>query len=384
MNLSFQKVFYVIATFIGLFAILILAKAVLIPIAFAFLIAFILFPVVRKFESWGANEIVSASLSILGLALIIGGGVFLFSNQVILLSEDLNHFKIKILDVFADATLLINKNIGFLPHHLEKGELLDKIKNWLSGSAGSLLSQAFNNTASFVLGLLMSVIYTFLILIYRNGLVRALTSFYPQEHRERAFKMFKSVQQVGQKYLLGMMVVLVILGFVNSIGLWIIGIDNPFLFGFLAAVLAIIPYAGTLLGAAIPILYSFITFDSIWMPITIAIFFWLVQVIESNFLTPKIVGGNLKLNALTSILSIIIGASVWGIAGMILFLPFAAMLKTVCEQYIELKPFALLIGEKNYNTKEVNDKFSGKWFKKIKTWFSKFRTSLKKNKLTDE
>jgi predicted PurR-regulated permease PerM len=377
MNLSFQKVFYVIATFIGLFAILILAKAVLIPIAFALLIAFILFPVVRKFESWGANEIVSASLSILGLALIIGGGVFLFSNQVILLSEDLNHFKIKILGVFADATLLINKNFGFLPH-LEKGELLDKIKNWLSGSASSLLSQTFNNTASFVLGLLMSVIYTFLILIYRNGLVRALTSFYPQEHRERAFKMFKSVQQVGQKYLLGMMVVLVILGFVNSIGLWIIGIDNPFLFGFLAAVLAIIPYAGTLLGAAIPILYSFITFDSIWMPITIAIFFWLVQVIESNFLTPKIVGGNLKINALTSILSIIIGASVWGIAGMILFLPFAAMLKTVCEQYIELKPFALLIGEKNYNTKEVNDKFTGKWFKKIKTWFSKFRTSLKK------
>jgi predicted PurR-regulated permease PerM len=377
MNLSFQKVFYVIATFIGLFAILILAKAVLIPIAFALLIAFILFPVVRKFESWGANEIVSASLSILGLALIIGGGVFLFSNQVILLSEDLNHFRIKILGVFADATLLINKNFGFLPH-LEKGELLDKIKNWLSGSASSLLSQTFNNTASFVLGLLMSVIYTFLILIYRNGLVRALTSFYPQEHRERAFKMFKSVQQVGQKYLLGMMVVLVILGFVNSIGLWIIGIDNPFLFGFLAAVLAIIPYAGTLLGAAIPILYSFITFDSIWMPITIAIFFWLVQVIESNFLTPKIVGGNLKINALTSILSIIIGASVWGIAGMILFLPFAAMLKTVCEQYIELKPFALLIGEKNYNTKEVNDKFTGKWFKKIKTWFSKFRTSLKK------
>jgi predicted PurR-regulated permease PerM len=377
MNLSFQKVFYVIATFIGLFAILTLAKAVLIPIAFAFLIAFILFPVVRKFESWGANEIVSASLSILGLALIIGGGVFLFSNQVILLSEDLNHFKIKILGVFADATLLINKNFGFLPH-LEKGELLDKIKNWLSGSASSLLSQTFNNTASFVLGLLMSVIYTFLILIYRNGLVRALTSFYPQEHRERAFKMFKSVQQVGQKYLLGMMVVLVILGFVNSIGLWIIGIDNPFLFGFLAAVLAIIPYAGTLLGAAIPILYSFITFDSIWMPITIAFFFWLVQVIESNFLTPKIVGGNLKINALTSILSIIIGASVWGIAGMILFLPFAAMLKTVCEQYIELKPFALLIGEKNYNTKEVNDKFTGKWFKKIKTWFSKFRTSLKK------
>jgi predicted PurR-regulated permease PerM len=377
MNLSFQKVFYVIATIVGLFAILILAKAVLIPIAFAFLIAFILFPVARKFEFWGANEIVSAILSILGLFLIVGVAIFLFSNKIIQLSEDLSDFKVKILNVFADATLFINKNIEFLPQ-LEKGELLDKIKNWLNESAGALLSQTFSSTANIIFGLLTSIIFTFLILIYRKGLIRALVSFYPQEHREKAFKMFKSVQQVGQQYLFGMMVIVLILGLVNSVGLWFIGIDNPFLFGFLAAVLALIPYAGTFLGSAIPVLYALISYDSIWMPITIAIFFWLVQLIESNYLTPKIVGGNLKINAFTSIISIIIGASIWGIAGMILFLPFAAMLKTVCEQYIELKPFALLIGEQNYKTKDVNDKFSGKWFKKIKTLFSKFRTSFKK------
>ena len=372
MRLSFQKAFYVIATVVGLFAILILAKGVLISLAFAFLIAFILFPVARKFESWGANEIMSAFLSIIALFLIIGGGIFLFSNQIIQLSENLTDFKEKILEVFADATLFINKNIGFFPQ-LERGELFDKIKDWLNESAGKMLSQTFSGTADFIIGLLTAIVFTFLILIYRNGLVRAFVSFYPQENRKKAFKMFKSIQQVGQQYLFGMMVIVLILGFVNSVGLWIIGIDNPFLFGFLAAVLAIIPYAGTLLGAAIPVLYSFISHDSIWMPITIIIFFWLVQVIESNFLSPKIVGGNLKLNALTSILTIIIGASVWGIAGMILFLPFAAMLKVVCEEYEELKPIALLIGARNYNSEDGNDKSIGKWFKKIKTWFSKFR-----------
>jgi len=377
MHLSFQKVFYIIATVICSFTILILAKAVLIPIAFAFLIAFILFPVARKFEFWGANEIVSAILSILSLFLIVGAAIFLFSNKIIQLSEDLIDFKVKILNVFADATLFINKNIEFLPQ-LEKGELLDKIKNWLNESAGALLSQAFSSTVNIIFGLLTSIIFTFLILIYRKGLIRALVSFYPQDHREKAFKMFKSVQQVGQQYLFGMMVIILILGFVNCVGLWIIGIDNPFLFGFLAAVLALIPYAGTILGSAIPVLYALIYYDSIWMPITIAIFFWLVQLIENNYLTPKIVGGNLKINAFTSIISIIIGASIWGIAGMILFLPFAAMLKTVCEQYIELKPFALLIGEKNYNTIDLNDKFTGKWFNKIKSLFSKFRTSFKK------
>ncbi len=379
MHLSFQKLFYVIATLIGLFAILILAKAVLIPIAFAFLIAFILFPVARKIESRGANEIVSAMLSILGLFLIIGGTLFLFSNQIIQHSEDLTDFKGKILGVFADATIFINKNIQLFPP-LEKGELLEKIKNWINKSAGSLLSQTFSSTANIIFGLITSIIFTFLVLIYRNGLVRALVRFYPPEHRERAFRMFKSVQQVGQQYLFGMMVIILILGLVNSVGLLIIGIDYPFLFGFLASVLAIIPYAGTFLGAGIPILYSFISTESIWMPITIAIYFWLVQLIESNFLTPKIVGGNLKINAFTSILSIIIGASVWGIAGMIIFLPFAAMFKTVCEEYEELKPIALLIGEENYNPKDINDNFIGKWVKKIK---NKFPTIFKKNESTD-
>ncbi len=368
MHLSFQKVFYAIATVVGLFAILVLAKPVLIPIAFAFLIAFILFPAVRKFESWGANEIASASLSILSLLLIIGGGIFLFSNQIIHFSEDLINFKGKVLNVFADATLFINKNFEFLPQ-LEKGELLDKLKSWLSESANVLLSQTFSSTTNVIFGILTSLIFAFLILIYRKGLVRAFVSFYPLEHREKAYKMAKSVQKVGQQYILGMMVVIFILGLVNSIGLWIIGIDSPFLFGFLAGILAIIPYAGTILGAAIPILYAFISYDSLWMPISIAIFFWAVQFIESNFLTPKIVGGNLKINPLASILSIIIGASVWGIAGMVLFLPFAAMLKVVCEEYEELKPVALLIGEQNNKKKDVNVKFIGRWFKKIKTFF---------------
>jgi predicted PurR-regulated permease PerM len=380
MHLSFQKVFYVIATIVGSITILILAKPVLIPIAFAFLMAFILFPVARKIESYGANEIVAAFLSILGLFLIGGAAIFLFSNQIIQLSENLSDFKVKILNVFADATLFINKNIEFLPK-LEKGELFDTIKNWLNESAAALLSQTFSSTANIILSLITAIIFTFLILIYRKGLVRASVSFYPQEHREKAIKMFKSIQQVGQKYLFGMMVIVLILGFVNSVGLWIIGIDNPFLFGFLAALLALIPYAGTFIGSAIPVLYALVHYDSFWMPITIAIFFWLVQLVESNYLTPKIVGGNLKINALTSIISIIIGASIWGIAGMILFLPFAAMLKTVCEEYVELKPLALLIGDQNYNSTDKKDKFSGKLLEKIKSLFSKFGDSSKKSKV---
>ncbi len=370
MHLSFQKLFFTIASVFSIFAILILAKAVLIPLAFAFLVAFILYPVCQKFEAWGANKIFAAFISLFSLFLIIGGGLFLFSTQIIDLSANLAEFKDKILDIFTDLSLFVNKNLSFVPQ-LDKGELYDKLRSWLNNSVGTLVGQTFSGTAAFLTGLVSTVVFTFLILIYRSGLVNAFVQFFPEDNREKAHNMFKSVQQVGQQYFFGMFIIVILLGFMNSAGLWIIGIDNPFLFGFLAALLAIIPYAGTLLGAAIPVIYAFMSYDSIWMPFSIALFFWGVQIIESNFLTPKIVGGNLKVNALTSILSIIIGASVWGVAGMILFLPFAAMFKVVCEEYDELKPLALLVGEKNYADTEGDDKPSliKKWTEKIKGLF---------------
>jgi predicted PurR-regulated permease PerM len=192
--------------------------------------------------------------------------------------------------------------------------------------------------------------------------------------------MFKSVQQVGQQYFLGMSLIIILIGLVNSIGLWFIGIDNPFLFGFLGATLSIIPYVGTTFGAIIPVTYAFVSHDSGWMAIAVGFLFWGVQMITDNFLTPKIVGNSLKVNALTTILSLIIGAAVWGVAGMILFLPFVAMLKVVCEEYEELKPVALLIGNQNYREKDGSGKFISKWLEKIKSYFSKLYIAFKKNK----
>ncbi|NBC83400.1 MAG: AI-2E family transporter [Bacteroidetes bacterium] len=346
MNLSFKNIFYVLASAFGLFAFLVLAKPMLIPLAFALLISFILLPLTKKFEYWGVNSIFSALFSILGVVLLLSGGIFFLSTQIIQLSTKFAEFQDKILQIFTQATLYMNNNFGFLPT-LEESELIDRLKDWLAESSGLLVSKTFNNTASFVGGLVSVIIFTFLFLIYRNSFTHAFTCFFPTNKRTKAFQMFKKVQLVGKKYLFGMTVLIIILGTASSIGLLIIGIDNPFLFGFLAGILAIVPYIGTLIGAAIPVLYAFLFYDTIWKPIAVIILFWFIQSIESNFLSPKIVGRSLNVNALTVILSIIVGASVWGVAGMILFLPFTAMFKTVCEEYEELKPMALLIGEQN-------------------------------------
>lgn len=77
----------------------------------------------------------------------------------------------------------------------------------------------------------------------------------------------------------------------------------------------------------------------------------------------------MRINALAAILSLIVGAVVWGIAGMILFLPFTAMLKVVCDEYKELKPIALLIEDQNHHEAGVHRNFLGRWIAGIQDRF---------------
>jgi predicted PurR-regulated permease PerM len=353
MSISFQRLFYAIATIFAMFAFLILAKVILIPLAFALLISFILYPVCKRFEKWGMNMIIAALLSIILVFSIFVLGIYLFSRQLIVLSNNISQFQDRLVTLFADITLFINKNFQFIDN-IGKDELFDKIKLWFNQSSGYLATETFSSTASFIGGFFLAIVYIFLFLIYRRGFVKALVLFFPIDQRSQVVGMFKKVQQVGKKYLFGMFTMVAIIGFINSIGLWIIGIDNPFLFGFLGAIMSIVPYVGTVLGAVIPVLYAVVSYDTIWPAISVAILFWAVQLLTDNFLAPRIVGGSLNVNAFTAIFSLIVGASVWGVAGMILFLPIAAILRVICDEYSQLRPIALLIGEQNVKKSKDN------------------------------
>lgn len=343
---------------------MVLAKAVLIPLSMALLISFILLPVVKKFESWGINNLLAAFLSLLIMILIIGGSIFLFSNEIMRLSEEVHNFTGKLMDALTELVVYINVNFNFIDT-LKRDELVEKGKDWISKSSGSMVKNTFNSTASLVAGILTTIIFAFLFLIYRRGLTKAFVAFGDEENKDRIYTMLKNIQNVGKKYLSGMFLLIIILGFANSIGLWIIGIDSPFLFGFMAAILSIVPYVGTTLGATIPVLYSFMSSDSLWVPVSVMFLFWGIQTIESNFLSPKIVGSSLNVNALVAILSLLVGASVWGIAGMILFLPFAAMLKVICEEFEPLKPVAMLISN-DISGKKSDGTVLRKWINKAK------------------
>ena len=147
------------------------------------------------------------------------------------------------------------------------------------------------------------------------------------------------------KFIKGMLVVYIIVGFLNSIGLLIIGIPYPFLFGFSASILTFIPYIGIIVSSLLPITVAWITFNSIWYPIGVIAVFLLVQLLEAYIIFPYAVGSRLKINTLAILVMVIAGGILWGAAGMILFIPFISILKLIADRSENLKFLSFLLSD---------------------------------------
>ena len=142
-----------------------------------------------------------------------------------------------------------------------------------------------------------------------------------------------------------MVLVYLIVGILNSIGFWAIGLPNAVYLGGLAAVLTFFPYIGIMIGGLAAVIVAWTTFDSIGYPLAVVGILGFVQYLEANVIFPLIVGYQLKINPLATFIAIIVGGIIWGGAGMILFVLFAAILKILSDHIEELRPLAILIGE---------------------------------------
>ncbi|SNS99811.1 Predicted PurR-regulated permease PerM [Ekhidna lutea] len=345
MNISFSKFFYGVASIIGITAILYFGKVLLVPLCFAMLFAFILYPVVKWLTTRGVKKVVGIILALGSVFIVLIGILVLFSAQIIDMASQYSNFLDKLNSTLEKSVAFLNDKVQIIPD-IESQTILEKLTSVFSDSSFLIISDTVNVTSSFLSFVVLSVIYSFLILFYSEHLTEAISRFSPRKNKKYFLNMLRQVQKVGQQYFTGMMLLILILGVLNTTGLLLLGLDYAFFFGFLAAVMAIIPYVGTTLGGLIPTLYAFVTYDSYWYPVGVIAIFWFIQFIEGNFLNPRIVGGNMQINALFSIFSLIAGSVIWGVAGMILFLPMVAMLKVVCSHYEELEPVAALIGER--------------------------------------
>ena len=333
-------------------ALMYFGRSVFVPLAFSVLIAFVIYPICSGLERLGIGRVWAILIGELAVFLLLGAVVFLLIWQF---GEFLDQWPL----INARLQAAINRvnQIVVKQYAIPAEDQLGYLQSLVFENTNRLFAFLQNLLFLSATGLVMLVLipfYTALILYYRSLWIKAIVAATGEEHRQKVLRLVRGSVQKYFDFVKGMLLVYLIVAILNSIGLAILGVPHPILFGVIASVLTFIPYFGIVVGALLPMAVSWVTFDSIWYPIGVVAIFTLIQYLEANFIFPLAVSVKLKVNTLVSIVAIFAGAVIWGAAGMILFVPFLGILRLIAKEIEGWEPLAIFLGDGSEDRLEEN------------------------------
>jgi predicted PurR-regulated permease PerM len=344
----YQKLAYILFS-IGLLSVaLYFGRELILPILFSVLLATLLLPVTRFLRKKKLPRVLSILLPLI-LTIILGGGVIYFlSAQVIHFSDDLPALKERLGEVADSIQGWVNSwsHISIYKQNEYIGQGIDNLKEKAPQIAG--------NTVGSITGILTYVVllpvYTFLILYYRNVIKTFIVMSFSNGSdsngsEQKVNDILTDAVVISQKYISGLLIETTIVFTLNTIGFLILGVKYAIFMALLAALLNLIPYVGMLTANIICMVITLISADAISSVIWVGIVLGVVQIIDNNFGMPLIVGNKVKINALVTIIGVLIGGALSGVPGMFLAIPVLAIIKVICDKVEALKPWAVLLGD---------------------------------------
>jgi putative heme transporter len=314
---------------------IVLVRDIIIPLAFAGLFAIVLNPIVTRVEK-KTGSIFSIIIVMLASLLILLLIIWLVVNQLTSLVASLPGLEEKFFNMVAASSTELHSRFGIGVE--EQIQMLKDGAADLSTYLGGLLV----STSYLAYFFIQVPIYIFLFLLYRDK----FEEFFLAYNADKSMKWKKDIEGVVRGYISGLTIVVLIAGILNSIGLFALGIEHAFFFGFLSGTLTLIPYIGITIGAALPALFALVTKDSAWYAVGVIAVHASVQFLEGNFISPRVTGSRISVNALAAIVALLVGGTLLGIAGMILAVPAVGIFKILVASMPGLKPFVILLEDK--------------------------------------
>ena len=339
---GYVRFFVILLTCIAIFLILIVAKSIFIPIALAVILAFLLRPLAAWLERWKIPRGLSAVISIIVIFILLGGFFYFISIQVRNIARDLPEIGDNLSKLFDRGNQFLEDNFGIAQQE-QTQYLKDSLNTAFQGSS-AIFSSTLSATTEFFAELTLTLISLFFFIYYRDFFLRFLHKIVAPSHHPKLIKILHDIEYVVRSYILGLLTVVFILAVLNTVGLMFFGLDYAIFFGVFAAMLTIIPFLGVFIGSILPILYAFVTKDSLWYPLGIAGMFWVIQFLEGNFITPNIIGNRISVNPFAIIVALFVGGMMWGPVGMILSVPTTAILKVIFSNIEPFHPYGFLLG----------------------------------------
>jgi len=320
------------------FVILAWAEVLIIPLLFAIIFSSMLFPIGLQLEKWGLHKGLASFISVLVAGILLA----LFLTVVI---TQLLHLVGQGPQLVQKMSALVDRAETYVSQHWHW-----HIKKTLqSAFQVDHLSQYFSSTMSFTANLVsqfvLVLLFSFFLLYFRVFFLEFFYKAFASSDKQLIDDTIEKIYLVIQDYLIGLLKVIAIIGTLNSIGLWSLGIESPLFFGFLGGILVIIPYIGILIGSALPFLVALVTKDSNWYAVGVLGVFFFVHILEGNLITPYVVGSKVSINPLLAIFSLLLFGKLWGLSGLILALPVTAICKIIFDLLPGFKAVGFLLGK---------------------------------------
>ena len=311
---------------------------ILVPLCFAGLIAVLLTPMVNRLNRWKINNVVSIALAIIFAIVVTVGIAYFLSSQVANFTDDLPTIKKRSEEMASQFQKMLRNTAGIKMQQQNKylSDLQEKLKPILGQTVGSALS-ILND-------LILLPVYTFLILFYRALIVNFLYDTF-KTSANKIGSVLSQTNEAIKSYMVGLLLEALVVAILNTVALLILGVKYALLLGIIGAILNMLPYIGGLVAIILPVMISLITKDSYSTPLLIIGAYLLIQFIDNHFLVPFLVSSKVKINALISIVIVLLGGTLWGVSGMFLSIPFIGILKIIFDRVDDLKPWGKLLGD---------------------------------------
>ncbi len=347
MNIYLKLPFYakISILLIGLYvsiSILSAIQDIVLPVIYGLLLAVLISPQVNDLERRGMHR----SLAISGvLILFVAGFIFLLlllASQASLVGEAFPVLSEKFEE-------LVRQGVAWGSDFFNIRA--SKINQWVKSIRGDIYENSSAvigvtlTTAGGVLAtLFLTPVYVFMLLYYKRQLIEFIYRLMGRHHDEKIQEFLTETKTIVQGYLHGLLAEFGIIAILNSAGLLILGMDYAILLGVGGALLNVIPYLGGLIAVVIYMVVALVLKTPVYA-LYVFILYAGVQLIDNNYIVPKIVGSKVKLNALVCLLSVLAGSALWGIPGMFLSIPLIAIIKLVLDRIPELSPWGFLLGD---------------------------------------
>lgn len=314
---------------------------ILVPLAFAAFLAILLNPLSNRLENWGIPKMLSILLAILIAAMAVAGVLYFLSTQIAQFSESLPMLKEKFGVITADLKQWLASTFNMPISKQDKmiKDAVDTMPAMLGRTLGGLLG---------VLAIVFLLpVYIFLMLYYKTLILNFLYEVFAEENSKQVGEVLKETKSAIQSYIVGLLIEMIIVAAMNSTALILIGVRYGLLIGVIGAILNLIPYLGGIVAIALPVIMATVTNnnDGYTTQLLVIGAYVVIQFIDNNILVPRIVSSKVQINALISIIIVLLGNALWGVAGMFLSIPFIAVLKIIFDHIDTLKPWGKLLGD---------------------------------------